>query len=444
MKASVITGLLFLSIIPCWIFSKENHDIHDSPINLVEGWELSATFDVSGLSRDTYPHFLTIFSARWEQVTSNGSGWINITRRRGVDTSAYGAYGRTFFYSGEKTPFTIKVEFSEEMHLFFNGKFIHKDKKKEESAPGIIELKLTAKQGLNELFIFILSTSTDWRFRVSSSPMMKPINVDHALVQISWTTESSFLTPESVQYDPLKNLFYVTSYDYEYYTKGSPSGYVSKIDGEGRILDREWITGLFAPTGLCLHKNRLYVIVRNGIIVFDTKRGDYITQYDIANTDFLNDITVDSLGRIYISDTSTDPEKPDIYILDNNEVQPWYQSEHVSRTNGIFVYKGNLLIGNNGEGLLQAIDLETKSISTICSLGAGIIDGIRIDNNGNYLVSHWEGKVFRITPQGEITEIFDTRLEGYNAADFEFSREYNTLYIPTFLGNRVAALRLNY
>jgi len=160
--------------------------------------------------------------------------------------------------------------------------------------------------------------------------------------------------------------------------------------------------------------------------------------------EFLNDIAVDSLGRIYISDTSGDPDKPDIYILENNEVQPWYQSEQVSGTNGIYVYRGKLLIGNNGQGLFQAVDIDDKSITTICSLGAGIIDGIRIDNAGNYLVSHWEGKIFRITPQGNITEIYDTRLAGYNAADFEFTGKSNTLLIPTFLGDKVAALRLVY
>lgn len=444
MKISVIILLLLSSLLSGMIYSQEYYEIDDFPMAPVNGWELSATFDISGVPWDTYPHFLTIFSARWEQANPDSAGWINIIRRRGIDTSAYGAYVRTFFYSGEDTRYKIRLEYIEEVSLFINGRFMQHARKNSKTPSGIIEIEITAKQGLNELLLYIISRSSNWRFRVLSYPMMRSHEVNHALAQVSWETESSFLTPESVQYDEKNDLYYITSYDYMYYTKGSPSGYISKIDRNGKILDLEWIRGLFAPTGLCLYKNRLYVTVRNGVIVFNTKKGDYITQYDIPNAEFLNDIAVDSLGRVYISDTSTDPDKPDIYILENNEIQPWYQSEQVSQTNGIYVYKEKLLIGNNGEGLFQAIDLENKSITTICSLGAGTIDGIRIDNNGNYLVSHWEGKIFRITPQGDITEIFDTRLAGYNAADFEFSDETNTLVIPTFLGDKVAGLKLNY
>jgi len=444
MKISGIIALLSLSAIPCWLLSRQYHEINDFPSAIVREWEVSATFDMSGLTKDIYPHFSTIFNTRWEHVIPDSAGWIDISRRRGINTSAYGAFGRTFFISGNDAQYKITVEYSEEIILFLNGKLIQQNRINKENTHELIETELSVKKGLNELFIFIISQSSNWGFRVSSFPMMRSLDVDHTLTYILDETESDFLTPGSVLYDPLKELFYVASYDYMYYTKGSPSGYISKMNSNAKILDHKWIGGLFAPTGMCLYKNKLYIIVRNGLIVFDTRKGHYITQYDIINTEFLNDIAVDSHGRIYISDASNDPSRPDIYILENDEVRPWYQSDQVSGINSIHVYKGKLLIGNNSEGLLQAIDLKDKHITTICSLGAGVIYGIKVDNNGNYLVSHWEGKIFRITPQGGITEIFDTRLEGYNAADFEFSKESNTLYIPTFLGDKVVALKLNY
>jgi sugar lactone lactonase YvrE len=157
---------------------------------------------------------------------------------------------------------------------------------------------------------------------------------------------------------------------------------------------------------------------------------------------FLNDITADSLGRIYITDSSGDPAKPDIYIIENRQVKPWLQSELISNANGIYEYHGRLLIGNNGEGLFQAVSITDKSIETICSLGPGTIDGIRVDNQGNWLVSHWEGKIFRISSSGMITEIFDSRAAGYNTADFEFSAGSNTIVIPAFLGNKVTAVKI--
>jgi hypothetical protein len=436
---------VIIIMIPFWLNSQEIGQAGSSEMSLASNWELSSTFDISGLARDSYPHFFTIFNARWVPATPNNDGWVNIERKRGTaDVTAYGAYARSFFLCQNDFSYKIKVEYTEQISIFLNGKFISDKDKKTDNSAGSFEIEIFPKKGLNELFIFVISRSSDWKYRIMSFPGLKSPPVNHTVSEVLWETESNLLTPESVSYDPEYNMYYVSNYDYLYYTKGYPTGYISRVSPDGKILDPEWVKGLFAPTGVCVYKNRLYIVVRNGVIVIDTKKGKYVTQYDIPGTDFLNDITVDSLGRIYISDSSGDPGKPDIYILENKEVKPWFQSESVSNTNGIYVYQGTLLIGNNGEGLFQAIDLEDKSIKTICSLGAGTIDGIRVDNQGNYLVSHWEGKIFRIDLQGNITEIFDTRAGGYNAADFEFMKNDNLLVIPTFMGDRVIGLKLNY
>ncbi len=58
------------------------------------------------------------------------------------------------------------------------------------------------------------------------------------------------------------------------------------------------------------------------------------------------------------------------------------------------------------------------------------------------LVSHWEGQVYVVSPEGEIIEVLDTLPEQINAADFEYIREQNLLLIPTFVDNRVMAYRL--
>jgi hypothetical protein len=81
-------------------------------------------------------------------------------------------------------------------------------------------------------------------------------------------------------------------------------------------------------------------------------------------------------------------------------------------------------------------------METIISLGAGIIDGIRVDPRGNYLVSHWEGQLYRIDPGGEVVEILDALPQGWNTADFEYLPEEGLILIPTFLDNRVRAIRI--
>jgi sugar lactone lactonase YvrE len=408
-------------------------------------WDVSATFDISGLSKDTYPNFFTIFNARWKSGIPDSEGWFNIERMRGTaNVSAYGTYSRLFFICNEEQLYKITVEYQEEISFFLNGRFILHNDFNPDNPVGSFEIEILSKKGINELFIFLISRSKNWKFRVTSIPVLTSHHIDHTLSEILWETESNLLTPESVLYDPENKVFYVSSFDNMYYKQGYPTGFISRFSEDGKMLDHEWIKGLFAPTGMCLNNHNLHVVTRFGVVVFDTKKGEYITQFDIQGGDFLNDITVDSLGRIYITNSSGDPDKPDIYIIEKNEVKPWIQSDMISNANGIYEYRGKLLIGNNGEGLFQSIDLDNQNITTICSLGVGTIDGIRIDNQGNWLVSHWEGKIFRITRQGEITEIFDSRLNGYNAADFEFLGKDNLLIIPTYVGNRIVALKLKY
>ncbi len=91
---------------------------------------------------------------------------------------------------------------------------------------------------------------------------------------------------------------------------------------------------------------------------------------------------------------------------------------------------------------MKRIILVDERLSTITCLGAGINDGIHVNNAGNYLVSHWEGQVFRIPPSGDVVEILDTSRQDRICADFEFVKDSNLLVIPTFLGNTVAGYRL--
>lgn len=75
-------------------------------------------------------------------------------------------------------------------------------------------------------------------------------------------------------------------------------------------------------------------------------------------------------------------------------------------------------------------------------MGAGVIDGIRIDNRGNYIVSHWRGQLYKITKEGEMARILDTQKLGQNMAGIEYIKSKNLLIIPTFMGNRLVAYKL--
>ena len=88
-------------------------------------------------------------------------------------------------------------------------------------------------------------------------------------------------------------------------------------------------------------------------------------------------IAIDAQGNIYISDTRPSA-RPDsrIYRFRNGEFEVWMQGGPINWANGLFVHENELLVGNSGDGKLEAIDLTTKHVRDIICLGARVLDGI--------------------------------------------------------------------
>jgi sugar lactone lactonase YvrE len=183
----------------------------------------------------------------------------------------------------------------------------------------------------------------------------------------------------------------------------------------------------------------LHVVDRRGLVAIDLETGEILDRHPIPGARFPNDVTVDSAGRIYVSDSGGSV----IYRFANGEFEEWLTGEEVINPNALFVHDGSLLFGNTGDRRLKAADLESRAVTTVARLGPGFIDGITMDGLGRYLVSHWEGRVYRITASGEVEKILDTSVPGMNTADFEYIAGEGLLVIPTFTDNRLVSYRMS-
>jgi sugar lactone lactonase YvrE len=235
----------------------------------------------------------------------------------------------------------------------------------------------------------------------------------------------------------------VTNFDAQFASGSEPTGYISRLALDGTIESLQWVSGLNAPTGICIRGESLYTLERRTLTEIDLASGEIVERYPIPGVEFPNDLAADSSGNIYITDTRPSSHIDSrVYRFSNGEFEIWLD-DGIDRSNGAFIHGNELLVGNSGDGFLKAVDLTSKNITKVTSLGAGVIDGIRVDNDGNYLVSHWAGQVYQVSPDGQVVEILDLMGERLNTADFEFIRERDLLVIPTFLGNRVVAYRLH-
>jgi sugar lactone lactonase YvrE len=423
-------------------------------------WEVSTPFPADALPRGTYPDFGTIFTAGWRPIEAEESGLINVTRavpRRGRGPDA--VLLRTVIDSPDRQRVELNFGYSDEVTIFHNSRPVFSGnsayQSRDRSFVGAVGLHdsvhLELEAGLNEILFLLSETFGGWGLIARLDRVLERPRVDHAKCELLWETAPVFLTPESIQYDRERDLLYVSNLDRAFAGKREPSGFLSKMNLAGEIVELKWVTGLRGPCGLAQDGDRLYVAERGAVTVVDVESGEIIERHPIPTSVFLNDVACDGKGNVYISDSfPTSPEnRVVIYRLADGKVEPWIDDPGFSRVNGLFVDGDRLLVGNTADGTVRSIELAGRRTQIIASIGAGVVDGIRIDGAGHYLVSHWEGPTFRITSSsraigeigefGSITEILDPSSRGWNVADFEFVAEEGMLLVPTFGGNRVAA-----
>ncbi len=249
-----------------------------------------------------------------------------------------------------------------------------------------------------------------------------------------WATQKIFDTPESVYYDkPSGNLFVSN-------IGGSPVekdgyGFISIISPDGKIKKLKWVTGLNAPKGITVFKNKLYVTDIDRVVEIDIKSGKITGEIYCPEAVFLNDITNDDKGNLYVSDT----RKNVVYKISNSKAEKWlYNINDLKSPNGMAFKNGKVLIGTTN-GIAEA-DPENNNFKITVG-HKGLIDGLIPLSNGNYIISDWKGKT-ELIGKSNNKLLLNTSESGINAADLGFIYEKNLLLIPTFSDNRVIAYKL--
>lgn len=250
-----------------------------------------------------------------------------------------------------------------------------------------------------------------------------------------WKTERIMKTPESVVYDVERDVLYISNIN------GSPmgkdgNGFISRLSKDGDILTLEWVTGLNAPKGAAIVGNTMFVSDIDELVAIDIESGGIVERYPVQGSIFLNDVAADDSGNVYISDSSK--ENSVIYRFDGTAVTEWIRGDEISMPNGLCANDGYLLVGNSGDGSIKRVDLATRSIERVATVGSGI-DGLRPYGDHGYLVSDWKGTTSLVLKGQEKIELLNTTDANINAADLEFLSEEELLVIPTFYDDRIVA-----
>ncbi len=415
----------------------------DTPAGMVMEWEISQPFKYSEIDLEAHPDEQYLGEITWQGIIPEPGGLVDVARLYGRTGSEPDCIiARTSMHSEGAGVREVRLGYSDAVSVFFNGELVFSGnssyRSRDPSFLGIVGLfdaiHVPFRGGENELLLMVLESFGGWGFMAQDAGV---VYMHDSLTKL-WETPDSFLTPESVLYDPGRGVYYVSNYDAFSPSMGQGQQYISIVSQSGRIENREWVGGINNPTGMALAGDNLLVVERGGLVEIEIETGEVSARYAIVNAGMPNDVALDAEGKAYVSDSRRNL----ILKFSGGDFEEWLGGPEVSDPNGLVVDGGKLVWGNNGDSRLKSVDLRTKDVKTIANLGSGIIDGVRLDGAGNYLVSHWRGKVYSVTPSGEVVKLLDTAGPGAFAADFEFIKEKGLMIVPTFYDNRVAAYRL--
>lgn len=255
-------------------------------------------------------------------------------------------------------------------------------------------------------------------------------------------TVSGFQTPESVLWDSVQDVYFVSNIN------GSPiakdgNGYISVIAPDGTLRDSVFIKGLNAPKGMAIVHDTLWVTDIDVVRGFNARTDAPVATIPIPGAVFLNDIAAAPDGSLYITDTAIrfGAQGPEHVGTDqifrigpDRKVSSALKTDSLARPNGITWDAANqrFVIVSFGGGTLRAWkpgETSTMSLGT----GPGMFDGVELAHGALWVSSWADSSVYRYA-DGQGTNV----IKGVESpADIGYDAKRRRILIPIFMGNRV-------
>ncbi|WP_134088165.1 SMP-30/gluconolactonase/LRE family protein [Olivibacter sp. XZL3] len=246
-----------------------------------------------------------------------------------------------------------------------------------------------------------------------------------------WRTEHLDV-PESVLITKGSGILYTSLIGPGDHTSIDGNGSIALLNKQGKILDKQWISGLNAPKGIGIYKDTLYVADLKELVIIDVPNKKILKKISVPAVGMLNDVTIDHKGNVYVSDSKGGK----IYSYINGNLTVFLGD--LINPNGLLAEKNGLYFLDSGS--LFLLD-NKKKVSKIAEDMDKSTDGLQKDGD-NFIVSAWGGVLYYVTKDGKVTTLLDSKAEKMNTADFAFDSESRLLYLPTFFKNQIIAYKL--
>lgn len=286
---------------------------------------------------------------------------------------------------------------------------------------------------------------------VSCSSADKKKAPEHKEIKPNIVMEISegILHPESVLYSGEHGVFFVSNVASGNPVETKPVGYMSKISRDGKTVTAKWVTGLHAPKGMTIVGDFIYVADVTRVQKISISKSKIVKTINVKGSKFLNDITQDAAGNIYVTDMFSDI----LYRIQKDKISKWIQDARINALNGLFTDGKEHLMsvrwGNDMDpktwatktpGDMAVIPLAKPTDITNVTSVQGNLDGVAVDKGGNLWISDWmNGNIFMMNKKGETKKMFNL---GSGTADLSIVKDQNLLVIPQMNQNKIIFIQL--
>jgi hypothetical protein len=213
------------------------------------------------------------------------------------------------------------------------------------------------------------------------------------------------------------------------------SGTIVQLDTEGKVIQKDWVTGLTANKGSALYNGLLYTAETAAVAVVNIKNTSIVKRIPIAGAIMLNDLAIDNNGIIYVTDTRAGK----VYKIEEEKATVYL--ENLPGANGLLTIGTDLYIATSTSFLKVAAN---KVVTTIADGFESGLDGIVQLTEHDFIVSNYRGILYHVKTNGAKEVLLDTRVSGEMANDIGFNSKTKTLYVPSYSRNRVIAFKVKF
>lgn len=260
-------------------------------------------------------------------------------------------------------------------------------------------------------------------------------NAPVSLTQL-WKSDTLLRTPESVQYDPQRQLLYVANINKVNVENPDGDGFITIMNTDGKISNLKWARGLNDPKGMGILGNSLFVADLKDLVEIDLKTGAIIKRHPAINSVMLNDVSVSPRDEVFVSDSRGHK----LYRYADGKMELYLDDPNLQGPNGVYAEKDHMIVASAGTGNLWKLDYTTKKYSS-WAMTNKTADGILRYGN-DYLISCWHGEVYYVKPDGKVWKLIDSKEPQTNTADFGYIPNQKTVLIPNFYRNTVTAYQI--